>query len=58
VLDLCCYTGGFALAAAAAGAAAALGVESSAAAVELAQANAELNGLSDRCGATSARVGV
>jgi tRNA/tmRNA/rRNA uracil-C5-methylase (TrmA/RlmC/RlmD family) len=43
VLDLCCFTGGFALAAAAGGAASSTGVDSSAAAVELAQRNAELN---------------
>lgn len=49
VLDLCCYTGGFALSAAAGGAASALGVDSSAPAVALAQRNAELNGCTDRC---------
>lgn len=48
VLDLCCYSGGFALLAAAAGAAAVTGVDSSASAVQLAQDNAELNGLTDR----------
>jgi 23S rRNA G2069 N7-methylase RlmK/C1962 C5-methylase RlmI len=48
VLDLCCYSGGFGIMAAAAGAAAVTGVDSSAAAVELATANAELNGLDDR----------
>eukprot|EP00879_Flechtneria_rotunda_P030706 GHRR01033377.1.p1 GENE.GHRR01033377.1~~GHRR01033377.1.p1 ORF type:complete len:226 (+),score=107.14 GHRR01033377.1:496-1173(+) len=48
VLDLCCYSGGFALMAAAAGAAAVTGVDSSANAIELATANAELNDLSDR----------
>eukprot|EP00775_Hariotina_reticulata_P013620 gene13620-13746_t len=47
VLDLCCYSGGFALLAAAAGAAAVTGVDSSPAAVELAAANAKLNGLTD-----------
>lgn len=45
VLDLYCYSGGFALAAAAGGAAATLGVDSSGAAVELAGRNAALNGL-------------
>ncbi len=45
VLDMCCFSGGFALSAAAGGATAALGVDSSAAAVELAGRNAELNGL-------------
>jgi 23S rRNA G2069 N7-methylase RlmK/C1962 C5-methylase RlmI len=48
VLDLCCYSGGFGIMAAAAGAAAVTGVDSSAAAVELATANAELNGLDGR----------
>jgi 23S rRNA G2069 N7-methylase RlmK/C1962 C5-methylase RlmI len=48
MLDLCCYSGGFALLAAAAGAAAVTGVDSSPAAVELAAANADLNGLSNR----------
>ncbi|EFJ46677.1 hypothetical protein VOLCADRAFT_81786 [Volvox carteri f. nagariensis] len=46
VLDLCCYSGGFGLAAAAAGATRVLGVDSSEPAVKLATANAELNGLS------------
>lgn len=45
VLDMCCFSGGFALSAAAGGALTALGVDSSAAAVELAGRNAELNGL-------------
>eukprot|EP00198_Chlamydomonas_reinhardtii_P008920 XP_001698257.1 RNA methyl transferase-related protein [Chlamydomonas reinhardtii] len=45
VLDLCCYSGGFALSAAAAGASRVVGVDSSEAAVQLAAANAELNGL-------------
>jgi len=44
VLDLCCYSGGFALNAAAAGAASVLGVDSSAAAVALARANGARNG--------------
>jgi 23S rRNA G2069 N7-methylase RlmK/C1962 C5-methylase RlmI len=48
VLDLCCYTGGFAVAAAAGGAAAALGVDSSAPALALAARNAALNGVADR----------
>ncbi|GLC36295.1 hypothetical protein PLESTF_001731500 [Pleodorina starrii] len=46
LLDLCCYSGGFALAAAAAGAARVVGVDSSEPAVKLATANAQLNGLS------------
>ena len=45
VLDMCCFSGGFALSAAAGGASTALGVDSSAAVVELAGRNAELNGL-------------
>jgi 23S rRNA G2069 N7-methylase RlmK/C1962 C5-methylase RlmI len=45
VLDMCCYSGGFALSAAAGGAAQVLGVDSSAAAVELAERNARLNGV-------------
>lgn len=49
VVDLCCYTGGFALSAAAAGAVAATGVDSSGPSVALAAANAELNGLSHKC---------
>jgi 23S rRNA G2069 N7-methylase RlmK/C1962 C5-methylase RlmI len=51
VLDLCCYTGGFALNAALAGAAEVVGVDSSRAAVELATRNAGLNGVSNRCAA-------
>jgi 23S rRNA G2069 N7-methylase RlmK/C1962 C5-methylase RlmI len=49
VLDLCCYSGGFALAAAKAGAAQALGVDSSGKAIALARANAALNGLEGSC---------
>jgi 23S rRNA G2069 N7-methylase RlmK/C1962 C5-methylase RlmI len=49
MLDLCCYTGGFALAAAKAGAAQALGVDSSAKAIALARANAAMNGLEGTC---------
>ncbi|KXZ55619.1 hypothetical protein GPECTOR_2g1169 [Gonium pectorale] len=45
VLDLCCYSGGFALAAAAAGASRVVGVDSSESAVSLAAQNARLNGL-------------
>ena len=45
VLDLFCYTGGFALCAAAHGAGETLGIDSSAKAIALAKANAELNGL-------------
>ena len=43
VLDLFCYTGGFAISAAAAGAASCVGVDSSARAVDLAAQNAALN---------------
>ena len=49
VLDLCCYSGGFAVSAALGGAASVVGVDSSAAAVALARRNAELNGVADRC---------
>ncbi len=50
VLDLFCYTGGFGLTALKAGAARqVLAVDSSASAVEVARANAELNELADRC---------
>ncbi|MHC4971421.1 MAG: class I SAM-dependent rRNA methyltransferase [Planctomycetota bacterium] len=45
VLDLCCYTGGFALAAARGGAAKVTGVDLDEAALELAAENARLNGL-------------
>lgn len=49
VLDVCCYSGGFTLAAAARGGAAHVtGVDGSAAALELATGNAERNGLADR----------
>lgn len=49
VLDAFCYTGGFGLAAAKAGAAEVTCVDSSAPALETARANAELNALSERC---------
>ena len=49
VLDAFCYSGAFALQAADAGAATALGIESSEAALALAQRNASLNHLSERC---------
>jgi len=49
VLDLFCYSGGFSLCAGRAGAARCLGVDSSAAAVELASQNAALNGLDGVC---------
>jgi 23S rRNA (cytosine1962-C5)-methyltransferase len=45
VLDMFCYSGGFSLASAAAGAAEVLGIDTSQKAVALARANAELNGL-------------
>lgn len=48
VLDLYCYTGAFALAAAKAGAVKVLGLDSSAQAVELARHNARVNGLQSR----------
>lgn len=47
VLDMFCYTGGFALATAAAGAESVLGIDDSPKAVALAQANAQRNGLSN-----------
>lgn len=49
VLDLFCYSGGFSLCAGQAGAARCLGVDSSAAAVELATQNAALNELGGVC---------
>ena len=49
VLDVCCYSGAFALQALAAGAEFALGLDVSAPAIELARANAALNGLEGRC---------
>ena len=48
VLDAFCYAGGFGLHAARAGAREVLGVDSSEAALELARANADRNGLADR----------
>ena len=45
MLDAFCYTGGFGLHAAKAGASAVVGVDSSEPALELARANARLNGL-------------
>ncbi len=45
VLDLCCYTGGFALSAARGGAASVTAVDLDEAAIEVARANAALNGL-------------
>lgn len=45
VLDVCCYTGGFSLAAAGAGAQAVVGIDGSEVALESARANAERNGL-------------
>lgn len=49
VLDAFCYTGAFALQAAAAGAGTVLGIDTSEATVALAQRNAGHNGLSERC---------
>jgi 23S rRNA (cytosine1962-C5)-methyltransferase len=48
VADVCTYTGGFAVAAARAGATEVTGIDTSATALELAARNAELNGVSDR----------
>ncbi|GFR46311.1 hypothetical protein Agub_g7876, partial [Astrephomene gubernaculifera] len=53
VLDLCCYSGGFALAAAAAGASRVVGVDSSEEAISLANANAALNGFSSSSASSS-----
>lgn len=50
VLDLCCFSGGFALAAAMGGAREVIGVDSSDAAIELAKRNLLLNGLSSHAG--------
>lgn len=49
LLDLCCYTGGFALTAAMAGAEHATGVDSSKVSISLAETNAGLNGLTEKC---------
>lgn len=49
VLDLFCHTGGFAVAAARAGAARVMGVDGSAEALAMARAHAEMNGVADRC---------
>jgi len=49
VLDCFCHTGGFALAAASGGAREIIGIDSSEAAVVLAERNAGQNGYSDRC---------
>jgi len=46
VADVCCYSGGFGVAVARAGARSVIGVDVSARALELARANAELNGVS------------
>jgi 23S rRNA (cytosine1962-C5)-methyltransferase len=49
LLDLYCYSGGFAVAAAARGAVSVLGIDRSEAALELAAASARLNGVVERC---------
>jgi 23S rRNA (cytosine1962-C5)-methyltransferase len=54
VLDCFCYSGGFALSAAAGGAASATGIDLSAEAIAWAQQSAEGNGLSSRCTFTTA----
>lgn len=48
VADVCCYSGGFSIAAAAAGATRVTGVDSSESALALAAANADRNGVSER----------
>ncbi|MBI4519241.1 MAG: class I SAM-dependent rRNA methyltransferase [Gemmatimonadetes bacterium] len=47
ILDVCCYTGAFSLALARAGAAEALAIDVSAAALDIARRNAELNGITN-----------
>ncbi|MGE3539127.1 MAG: class I SAM-dependent rRNA methyltransferase [Candidatus Tectimicrobiota bacterium] len=49
VLDAFCYTGAFSIHAAVAGAAEVVGLDSSAAVLEVAQRNAALNGVGERC---------
>ena len=48
VLDVCCYTGGFALNAALGGASGVVAVDSSESALDMARKNAELNGVQDK----------
>jgi 23S rRNA G2069 N7-methylase RlmK/C1962 C5-methylase RlmI len=58
VLDLCCYHGGFSLTALKqGGAASAVGVDSSAAAIEVAQQNAQLNDCADQAKFVRADIG-
>jgi 23S rRNA (cytosine1962-C5)-methyltransferase len=49
MLDLYCYSGGFAVTAAARGAGSVLGIDRSEAALALAEASARLNGVAERC---------
>lgn len=49
VADVCCYTGGFSVAAAVGGAASVTGVDASAPSLALAGENAARNGVADRC---------
>ncbi|KAL1503923.1 hypothetical protein AB1Y20_012384 [Prymnesium parvum] len=56
MLDLFCYSGGFSLAAARAGASACVGVDSSEFAISAALGNAQLNGLSHSCEFTKSDV--
>jgi 23S rRNA G2069 N7-methylase RlmK/C1962 C5-methylase RlmI len=49
VLDLCCYSGGFSINAALHGAVEVLGIDSSRSAIDLANENALLNSVADRC---------
>ncbi|GMH38609.1 hypothetical protein BSKO_06493 [Bryopsis sp. KO-2023] len=56
VLDLCCYSGGFAINAAAGGATEVKGVDSSADAIELARKNAVLNGVDEVCSFVEANI--
>ena len=49
ILDVCTYTGGFAINAALGGAASVVGIDSSRAALDVAEENARRNGVADRC---------
>ena len=53
MLDLCCYSGGFAINAALYGASEVIGIDSSPTAIDMATRNAELNEVSDKCGLRS-----
>jgi 23S rRNA G2069 N7-methylase RlmK/C1962 C5-methylase RlmI len=57
VMDVCCYTGGFALNAALGGAKKVIGVDSSQPALDIATQNAALNGVSKSCSFVNAEAG-